>query len=155
VIETEGLAEVPVALVTCPIAVTPEYSFTVVTHTEPAERVTVTDEIEGQFWPSQIATDSFVELLVVFLNGKKLHPVAITLEIEDVVVFQATPTTTLSPAVVAAVSEQLALLVEEEVCRQVVEEADTYAMVLARASGVASSNKNTNWNARLTRFPTL
>jgi hypothetical protein len=30
-----------------------------------------------------------------------------------------------SPAVVAAVSEQLALVVEEEVCRQVVEEADT------------------------------
>jgi hypothetical protein len=125
VIETEGLAEVLVALVTCPIAVTPEYSFTVVTHSEPAERVTVTDEIEGQFWPIQIATDSFVELLVVFLNGKKLHPVAVTLLTLDVVVFHASPTAMVSPAVVAAVSEQLALVVEEEVCRQVVEEADT------------------------------
>jgi hypothetical protein len=125
VIETEGLAEVPVALVTCPIALTPEYSFTVVTHTDPAERVTVTDEIEGQFWPSQIATDSFVELLVVFLNGKKLHPVAVTLLTLDVVVFHASPTAIVSPAAVAAASVQVWLVVLLEVCRQVVAEPET------------------------------
>lgn len=107
------------------MATTPEYSFTVVTHTDPPERVTVTEEIEGQFWPSQSATDSLEPLAVVFLYGKKVQPVAVTLLIETLVVFQATPTAMVSPAVVAAESVHVALLVEEDVCRQAVLDAVT------------------------------
>jgi hypothetical protein len=125
VIETEGCVEVPVALVTCPIATTPEYSLTVVTHTDPAERVTITEEMEGQFWPIHTATDSLLPLLVVFLYGKKLHPVAVTLLTLDVVVFHATPTAMVSPAAVAAASVQVWLVVLLEVCRQVVAEPET------------------------------
>jgi hypothetical protein len=128
VIETDGLAELPVALVTCPMATTPEYSLTVVTHTDPAERVTVTEEMEGQFWPIHAATDSFVELLVVFLKAKKLQEVALTLLILAVVVFHATPTTMVSPAAVAAVSEHDAVDVDDDVCRQLVLDAPTKAM---------------------------
>jgi hypothetical protein len=115
VIETDGLAELPVALVTCPIATTPEYSLTVVTHTDPAERVTVTEEMEGQFWPIHTATDSLVPLLVVFLYGKNVHPVAVTLLALDVLVFHARPTLIVLPAVVAPVSVQVWLVVLLEV----------------------------------------
>jgi hypothetical protein len=107
VIEADGCVDVPVVLVTCPIATTPEYSLTVVTHTDPAERATVTEEREGQFWPIHTATDSLLPLLVVFLYGKNVHPVAVTPLIEAVVVFHATPTLTVLPAVVAAASVQL------------------------------------------------
>jgi hypothetical protein len=120
VIETDGLVELPVALVTCPMATTPEYSLTVVTHTDPAERLTVTEEMEGQFWPIHTATDSLVPFLVVFLYGKNVHPVAVTLLIEAAVLFQATPTLTVLPAVVAPASVHVWLVLLLEVCVQVV-----------------------------------
>jgi hypothetical protein len=125
VIETDGCVDVPVALVTCPIATTPEYSLTVVTHTDPAERVTVTEEIEGQFWPIHTATDSLLPLLVVFLYGKNVHPAAVTLLTLDAVVFHASPTLTVLPAVVAPASVHVWLVVLLEVCVQVVADPGT------------------------------
>jgi hypothetical protein len=55
--------------------------------------------------------------------------VAVTLLIETLLPGQATPTATVSPAAVAAVSVQAALLVEDDVCRQTVLDALTKAML--------------------------
>jgi len=118
--DAEGAAEVPVAVVNCPMDVTPEYSFTVVSKTEPPERVTVTAEIAGQLSPTQRARASKVELTVVSWYGKTVHPEAVTLVIVCVVPFHATPTTTASPAVVAAESAHGWLAVVAEVWAQVV-----------------------------------
>jgi hypothetical protein len=103
--DVKGVVVVPAALVNSPMDVTPEYLLTVVSKAEEPESVIVTAGIAGQLSPTHRARASEDPLACARGCGKRVHPGAVTLAMVWLVVFQATPTTTASPAVVEARGE--------------------------------------------------